>query len=80
MVDGGSGRYRVVAARPLTSEIERHAGLVLNRYLGPIATVICRRAAGQASDEAHYFDLLAGHLRSGTERARFLDDVQRHRH
>jgi serine/threonine-protein kinase len=68
----------VAPSRPLTPEVTERARQVLARYIGPMASVLTRRAAQNASDEAQLYSLLAEKLRE-EERERFLSDAARHR-
>jgi len=64
---------------PVTDASIAHGGRVLARFVGPIATVLSRRAAQDAHDERAYFERLAAHLSDPKERAQFLRDIrQRH--
>jgi serine/threonine-protein kinase len=65
-------------SRPLTPEVTERARQVLARYIGPMASVLTRRAAQNASDEAQLYSLLAEKL-TEQERERFLSDAARHR-
>jgi serine/threonine-protein kinase len=64
-----------IAGVPLTAEITQRASQLLARYLGPIATVLTRRAAQAAADEAHLYSILAEKL-TDTERERFLMEAR----
>jgi eukaryotic-like serine/threonine-protein kinase len=64
-------------APALTEATVAHAGRVLAKFVGPIASVFSRRAAQAAKDERAYFELLAGHLGDSAERSRFLREVRR---
>jgi len=54
--------------------IERAAGL-LARYVGPISGVLVRRAAPRADSLRAFYLLLAEHVESKSERARFLQEA-----
>ncbi|MFL6673415.1 MAG: serine/threonine-protein kinase [Massilia sp.] len=43
--------------------------------VGPIAQVVVKRAARQTADKAEFIHLLAGHIESAPERARFLAEA-----
>jgi serine/threonine-protein kinase len=68
----------LVPARPLTPELTQRACQALARYVGPLATILTRKAAQNASDEAHLYSLLAEKL-TEEERERFLSDVAKQR-
>jgi serine/threonine-protein kinase len=68
----------VAPSRPLTPEVTERARQVLARYIGPMASVLTRKAAQNASDEAQLYSLLAEKL-TEEERERFLSDAARHR-
>jgi hypothetical protein len=55
------------------------AGQLLARYLGPIASVVTRKAAQTASDEARFYALLAEKIADGPERKRFMREALRGR-
>lgn len=62
---------------PLRPAILQRASQLLARHVGPIAVVLCHRAAQLASDEAHLYAMLADKLTEPAERARFLKDAAR---
>jgi serine/threonine-protein kinase len=66
-----------IGRRPLTDEVTQRASQLLARYIGPIATVLTRRAAQTAADEAHLYSMLAEKLTDKEERERFLMEAQR---
>ena len=66
-------------ARPLTAEGTQRASQLLARYIGPIATILTRRAAKTATDEAQLYALLAEKVAAGPERDRFIREVERRR-
>ena len=47
----------------------------LTQFIGPIARVVAKRAARQTGDKAEFLQLLASHIESPTERARFLAEA-----
>jgi hypothetical protein len=57
---------------PLTPEYIARASQLLAVYLGPIATVLAKRAAQPGSSQEQFVDALAAHLSDDRERARFL--------
>lgn len=66
-----------IAKRPLTAEITQRASQLLARYVGPIASVLTRRAAQTAADEAQLYAMLAEKLADTAERERFLKEAER---
>lgn len=66
-------------ALPLTAEGTQRASQLLARYIGPIATIVTRKAAKTAIDEAQLYALLAEKIAAGPERDRFIREVQRRR-
>jgi len=66
-------------SQPLTPEAAQRAGQLLARYIGPIATIVTRKAAQTATDEARFYALLAEKIADGPERDRFIREVQRRR-
>jgi eukaryotic-like serine/threonine-protein kinase len=67
-----------ICRRPLTDEVTQRASQLLARYIGPIATVLTRRAAQTAADEAHLYSMLAEKLTDKEERERFLMEAGAH--
>ena len=63
--------------RPVTPETTQRAAQLLARYLGPIASVVARKAAAVATDEAHLYAMLADKLQDPAERDRFIDAAGR---
>jgi serine/threonine-protein kinase len=59
----------------LTPDAIEQATRRLSSYLGPIAKVVAKRAATQATSRRHFHMLLAEQLTDPKERARFLHDV-----
>jgi len=59
----------------LTPDAIEEATRKLAVFLGPIAKVVAKRAATQASSRRHFHQLLAENLADPKERARFLQDV-----
>jgi serine/threonine-protein kinase len=59
----------------LTTAAIEEATRKLTIYLGPIAKVVAKRAASQASSRRHFHQLLAENLTDPRERAKFLHDV-----
>jgi len=52
------------------------ADRLLSEYLGPVATLLVKQAAGQASDHASLGQLLAGELTSKQEKQSFLSRLE----
>ncbi|MBV9723595.1 MAG: serine/threonine protein kinase [Gammaproteobacteria bacterium] len=67
------------SARPLTPEATQRACQLLARYIGPIASVVTRRAAQNVTDEAQFYALIAEKIAEGPERDRFMREVLRGR-
>ena len=67
------------ASVPLTPEATQRACQLLARYIGPIATIVTRKAAQTAADEAQFHALLAEKIAEGPERDRFMREAQRRR-
>jgi serine/threonine-protein kinase len=59
----------------LTAAAIEEATRKLTAYVGPIAKVVAKRAAAQATSRNHFHQLLAENLTDPKERARFLRDV-----
>jgi serine/threonine protein kinase len=74
-----SAGVQPAAAAPLTEERVRVATRILAQYLGPIATVLCRKAAQRARDDGEFLELLAANLTSETERRAFMRAMAGHR-
>jgi len=68
-----------IAGRPITAEVTRRASQLLARYLGPIASVVTRKAAQTAIDEAHLYALLAEKVTDTAERESFILEAARQR-
>jgi serine/threonine-protein kinase len=66
-------------SQPLTEEAAQRAGQLLACYIGPIATIVTRKAAQTVTDEAQFYALLAEKIADGPERERFIREVQRRR-
>ena len=64
-------------ARPLTPETLQRATELLARYVGPMASILTKKAAQAAVDEPSLYSLLASKLSDPGERARFMRDAQR---
>ena len=65
--------------KPLTPEATQYACQVLARYIGPIAAVVTRKAAQNATDEAQFFAAIAEKVADERERERLLRELQRPR-
>jgi serine/threonine-protein kinase len=59
----------------LTPDAIEEATRRLTHYIGPIAKVVAKRAATQATSRHHFHMLLAEKLTDPKERARFLQEV-----
>lgn len=67
------------AKATLAPEVVDRAARALAHYIGPIATVLARKAAAQASDEHHLHTLLSAHL-TGADREAFLNKAPARKH
>jgi serine/threonine-protein kinase len=65
------------SGRPLTPEMLQRATQLLARYLGPIASVLTKKAAQTAVDEPQLYSLLASKLSDPAERQRFMREAER---
>ena len=65
------------AGQEITPEILQRATQLLSRYLGPIASILTKKAAQSAVDESHLYSLLAGKLSDAAEQERFMREVRR---
>jgi len=63
--------------QPLTPEMLQRATQLMSRFVGPIASVLTKKAAQTAVDEPHLYSLLAGKLSDPAEQQRFLRDAER---
>jgi serine/threonine-protein kinase len=59
----------------LTAAAIEEATRKLTAYVGPIAKVVAKRAAAQATSRRHFIQLLAENLTDPKERAKFLNEV-----
>jgi tetratricopeptide (TPR) repeat protein len=59
----------------LTTEAIEDARRLLAHYVGPLAGVLTKRAAQQATGLAAFYGLLARHIETEAERARFLQEA-----
>ncbi len=57
---------------PLTPEMQAQAEQKLTAYIGPIAKIVCKRAAGKTANAHEFYRLLADNLASEAERNKFL--------
>jgi hypothetical protein len=57
---------------PLTPEYIARAARLLAVHMGPIATVLAKRAAQPGSSQEQFVDALVAHLKDDGERAKFL--------
>jgi serine/threonine-protein kinase len=60
------------SAHPLTPEAVDQATRTLATFLGPIAKVVAKKAAGRTRDRTEFLQLLAAELATEDERQRFL--------
>ncbi|WP_338847970.1 serine/threonine-protein kinase [Massilia sp. W12] len=56
----------------LTPELQAQAEQRLTAYIGPIAKIVCKRAAGKTANAHEFYHLLADNLASEAERSKFL--------
>jgi serine/threonine-protein kinase len=71
-----SGRTTLRVPEPYDDAFVERAAQSLTSLIGPIARVVARRAARDTRDRAEFLQLLAGHIESAPERARFLAELQ----
>jgi len=69
---GTSHTMRPPPANPLTPEAVEQAARTLASFLGPIAKVVAKKAAGRTRDRNEFLQLLAAELGTEDERQRFL--------
>ncbi len=74
-IEAGTMLAAKAAGAPLTADMIALATRKLTIYVGPIAKVIVKKAAGQASTSRQFYLLLADSLSSDAERAKFLDEL-----
>jgi eukaryotic-like serine/threonine-protein kinase len=70
--DTGTGGDLTGGGAPLTPEYVARAAQLLAVHVGPIATVLAKRAAQPGSSQEEFVAILAAHLNDDRERARFL--------
>jgi serine/threonine-protein kinase len=70
-----SGRTAIRAPVPFDDAFVELAAQRLMVLIGPIARVVARRAARQTNDRTEFLQLLAGHIETAPERARFLAEA-----
>ena len=73
-IEAGTMLAAKAAGAPLTADMIALATRRLTHYVGPIAKVIVKKAAGQASTSRQFYLLLADSLPTEAERAKFLDE------
>ena len=66
----------VPGGRPLTPDMLVRATQLLAKYLGPVASVMIRKAAQTAADESQLYSMLADKLADPAERQHFLREAQ----
>jgi serine/threonine-protein kinase len=64
-----------MAGSPVTPQMVESATKKLTTYVGPIAKVLVKKAASQATTAQQFYTLLADNLGTDAERMRFLDEV-----
>jgi serine/threonine-protein kinase len=74
-IEAGTMLAAKAAGAPLTADMIAMATRKLTEYVGPIAKVIVKKAAGQASTSRQFYLLLADSLSSDAERTKFLDEL-----
>ena len=74
-IEAGTLLAAKAAGAPLTADMIAAATRKLTEYVGPIAKVIVKKAAGQASTSRQFYLLLADSLTTEAERAKFLDEL-----
>ncbi len=74
-IEAGTMLAAKAAGAPLTADMIATATRKLTEYVGPIAKVIVKKAAGQASTSRQFYLLLADSLSTEAERAKFLDEL-----
>ena len=74
-IEAGTMLAAKASGAPLTADMIAMATRKLTEYVGPIAKVIVKKAAGQASTSRQFYLLLADSLTSESERAKFLDEL-----
>ncbi|MBI4204954.1 MAG: serine/threonine protein kinase [Betaproteobacteria bacterium] len=67
---------RQLAAAPVTPETVAQATRLLAAYLGPIARIVIKKAAAQATDRRQFYQILADSVSNEGDRIRFLQDVR----
>ena len=60
------------AAMPVAPEVVSRSLKVLTSHIGPIATIIVKKASAKAPTEEQFFQMLAEHAADGAERDRLL--------
>ena len=71
---GAAGRSAIRAPIVFDEAYADATGLKLTALIGPIARVVVKRAARQTNDREEFLRLVAAHIESPPERARFLAD------
>ncbi len=62
----------VAASLALTPELHADAEKKLTAYIGPIAKIVCKRAAGKTTNAHEFYRLLADNLATDAEKSKFL--------
>jgi serine/threonine protein kinase len=71
----GAGRSAVRAPAPFDDAWAEAMAQRLMVFVGPIARVVAKRAARQTRDKTEFLQLLAEHIESAPDRARFLAEA-----
>jgi serine/threonine-protein kinase len=66
----------VPGGRPLTPDMLVRATQLLAKYLGPVASVMIKKAAQTAADESHLYSMLADKLADPAQRQRFPREAE----
>jgi serine/threonine-protein kinase len=75
VVSNPSGRTAIRAPVPFDDAFVELAAQRLTVLIGPIARVVAKRAARRTNDKTEFLQLLAGHIETAPERARFLAEA-----
>ena len=63
------------AGQPISPELVAAATRVLTQHMGPIASVVVKKAAGKASSREQLFALLSEQVGDGVERAQLVKQL-----
>ena len=67
----------VPGGRSLTPDMLQRASQLLSRYIGPIASIVTKKAAQTAVDEPQLYSMLASKLSDPAEQQRFMHDAEK---